>query len=112
MTTIKLDLTVDANLSDAQAEAMKEKLKAGVEGIIDDLNLNALNMKSPQIDEYSMDAVINPDNYLDLIGNYLSERVENGDMPIEDLPRQMAANGLCTVTDFIDFFRPLIADIK
>lgn len=108
--SIHLDLQVTLDVDKDKAQVIEQALKKAVDDALDNYNANAQEGES--IQEYSMETVLNPEHMVDQIGNYLSHRIEGGDIALEDIPKTMASYGLNPATDFVEFFERLIPDLK
>ena len=53
-----------------------------------------------EIDGYRMAVTHNPESRLDEIEAYYAEAIESGKIPLEDIPRLLARNGLNSVSEF------------
>lgn len=66
-----------------------------------------------EVEEYSMDVVIQPDPLSeDELANFMSQRIENGDLDLEDIPVRLARYGLMEPNAFIDEMLERMAQAK
>ena len=98
--TIHLDLTIHYELNDVAVEELKKALHAEVERAIGNGLLTADT--GAVVEEYSMDAEINPDQHREHITSHFQTRLETGNLPAETIAAKMAEYGLTPVGDFID----------
>lgn len=98
--TIHVDFRTTCKLNGEAPEVLAQRIKAAFEAAIDEVVMSDDAMA--EIEEYSLDAVINPDNMEDSIADYYAHQLENGCLPLENIHRLIASSGLAATTDFIE----------
>jgi len=98
--TIHLDLTVHYALNGEDAQQLRANLQRMVEQAMANGLLTAET--AAEVEEHSLDTVLNPEHRHDDIQRHLQERLESGGLRPDALSEKLAEYGLMPVTDFLD----------
>ncbi len=104
--TIKVRLTLDVtyDLNGENATEMVGRLRRMCERAIGEGMLTGET--DAEVDKYSMDAVIQPEPLSEAeLANFMLQRIENGDLALEDIPVRLARYGLMEPNTFVDEMR-------
>ena len=104
--TIKVRLTLDVtyDLNGENATEMVGRLRRMRERAIGEGMLTGET--DAEVDEYSMDTVIQPEPLSEEeLADFMLQRIENGDLALEDIPVRLARYGLMEPNAFVDEMR-------
>lgn len=102
--TVRLTLDVAYSLNGENATEMVSRLRKMCERAIGEGMLTGET--DAEVEEYSMDAVIQPEPLSeDELASFMLQRIENGDLALEDIPVRLARYGLMEPNAFVDEMR-------
>ena len=99
-----LDVTYDLN--DVSPDEMVNRLRKMGEWAIGEGMLTGDT--NAEVDQYSMDVTEYPEADEDEIAGFMLQRIEDGDLDLEDIPVRLARYGLMDPADFINEMRERI----
>lgn len=107
MITLRLTMDVTYNLNGENANTMAARLKQMCErAILEGMLTGATNA---EVNDYSMSAVIKQEPVSeDEIAKFMLNRIENGDLALEDIPVRLARYGTMEPNDFFNDIRERI----
>ncbi|WP_265304482.1 hypothetical protein [Verminephrobacter eiseniae] len=111
--TVRVRLTFDItySLNGERATEMVDRLRNMCERAIGEGMLTGES--AAEVDEYAMDAVVLPEPLSeDALTDFLRQRVENGDLALDDLPLRLARYGLMEPAAFVDEMRERMASAQ
>ncbi len=104
--TVKVRLTLDVTytLNGETAADMARRLRRMCERAVGEGMLTGET--DAEVEDYSLDAAIQPEPLSeDALANFMLQRIENGDLALEDIPVRLARYGLMEPGAFVDEMR-------
>lgn len=102
--TVRLTLDVTYSLNGENATEMVSRLRKMCERAIGEGMLTGET--DAEVEEYSMDALIQPEPLSEKeLADFMLQRIENGDLSLEDLPVRLVRYGLMEPNAFVDEMR-------